>query len=314
MVLLAVALIVIIGLWQARYAVEDQLADITNQLHQATSSNTCTARDTWQPGTSRVYTLISDNQQRTYRVHLPENFSRSVEYPLVLGLSGKGEYALTFEQAFGLNKLPVIAVYPQATLGEGGVTAWQGAPYASGADDVEFINQILDKLEGQLCIKKSAIYSVGFSNGGGMSWLLSCRSADRIAAFAMIAGAFYEPEKDCHPQRPTPILNIHGDKDKTVPYFGSQQRKLPAIDSWVADRARSNGCNATPATVTLPYASETATWSENCRGGATVQNIRLLGIGHTWPSSISLKQPAKTKVSDKTADILWRFFNAHTLN
>jgi|GEM_PF-1918240 len=290
-----------------------ELRETKEKLVVAQSDSTCSSRDIWKEATTREFTLISNGKQRTYRVHLPADYVTTHSYPLVLAFTGKGENAKQFENTIGLKSISAITVYPQALIGQDGVTSWEGAPYSPNTDDVSFINDILDKLEGQLCIQKSRIYSVGFSNGGGMSWLLSCQTSDRIAAFAMIAGAFYYPEEKCHSKRPTPVLNIHGDKDNQVPYDGSIKRKLPKIDDWVLHHASANRCDAKPSVVQPNLTTVITTWN-NCQDSATVQNIRLIGGGHAWPSTLTVQLKNKKTAIQKTTDILWSFFVAHPLH
>lgn len=314
----AIACMMLLGallfLWHQHDELREQLTATQEELTEATAQqNDCVAREPWAQNTTRVFTLSSGGKDRTYRVHLPAGFSATKKYPVVLAFAGKGEYAKNFELAGGLDKLPVITIYPQATIGPAGVTAWEGAPYAqNGVDDVGFVNAILDKIEGQLCIQKLNIYSVGWSNGGGLSWLLSCRSSDRIAAFAMIAGAFYYPEQDCHAKRPAAIINIHGDKDKMVPYDGSSIRKLPNIDTWMNDRAKSNHCSDAPTIMQPDLFTKVTTWSQ-CHNNATVQNVRLLGGEHTFPATISIPTVRGHAALQKTPDALWHFFSQHPM-
>lgn len=306
-----VCLFGIVWLLSDRIRLEKELSATKQQLTVAQTESACTARDTWQSGSLRAFHTESSGKQRTYYVHLPSNFSKNISYPALLAFTGKGGDALQFAHTIGLNDLPAIIIYPAALPGTEGVTAWEGAPYSPKTNDVQFISDILDRLEGQLCIQKSRIYSVGLSNGGGLSWLLSCQMSDRIAAFGMISGAFYSPMADCHSARPAAIINIHGDHDLLVPYDGSSQRKLPKISTWIKQRAKDNACKTAP-TVTKPNAStEVTTWS-GCAGGATVQNIRLIGAGHGWPSSVMFGAGKKASLQE-TNDVLWNFFVSHPM-
>ncbi len=136
------------------------------------------------------------------------------------------------------------------------------------------------------------------SNGGGMVSLLSCKLSDRFAAFGIVAGAMYYPAGGCTPPQPTPLINIHGDSDSSVPYGGSAVRKLPDIASWSADRAKDNGCNPQPTTTNIDAVTTLTSWS-GCRNNASVQNIRLRGGGHLW-------WPEATQT-------LWQFMSKHSL-
>ncbi|MFG1815174.1 alpha/beta hydrolase family esterase [Kribbella sp. NPDC049174] len=128
------------------------------------------------------YEVVSGGITRTYRLHVPEKYT---------------------------------------AVGDENKQAWQGAPYsAAGVDDVKFTADLLDKLEGELCVDTDAVYAAGKSNGAGFTAILACELADRIAAIAPVAGAFYQPGKRCAPSRPVPVLDIHGTGDTTIPSGG----------------------------------------------------------------------------------------------
>src|SRR2546429_6037060 len=64
------------------------------------------------------------------------------------------------------------------------------------------------------------IYANGLSNGGGMSFQLSCTLSDRIAAVGMVGAALLLPFSWCTDQRPVPMIAFHGTADAAAPYKG----------------------------------------------------------------------------------------------
>ena len=56
-------------------------------------------------------------------------------------------------------------------------------------EDVRFISDLIDHLQAKYNIDPSRIYANGLSNGGGMSFVLSCTLSDRIAAVGMVGAA-----------------------------------------------------------------------------------------------------------------------------
>lgn len=291
-----ILLALLIGLWFSTRSLDQKTVALERKL-ATLSTASCTARDPWQAGTTKKFTIETNGVDRSFLVHLPSDFRPTQYYPALMFFPGKGSNAIGGEQSTNLNSLPGILIYPEPTVGHDFMYSWQGAPYSSGADDVAFVSDILDKVEAQLCVQRSRVYAAGLSNGGGMVSLLSCRLSDRFAAFGIVAGAMYYPEGSCKPSHPTPILSVHGDNDGTVPYFGSTQRRLPAIDSWIAMRARDNGCDQHPQ-VTFNLATTISTW-QNCKNNATVKNLRVHNAGHVWAADA----PAT----------LWQFFSAHSL-
>ena len=285
--------LVLLATWSTVQTLRHEVSQLETKLSSQTT--TCTARNTWSAGTTKQFTVDG----RAYYVHLPASFSPTSYYPLIMYFPGKGATALGGEQqASGFDTLPVVTIYPELTMGTDGYTAWKGAPYSSKADDVKFTSDILNVVQSQLCIKRDQTYAAGMSNGGGFVSILSCELGDRFAAFGIMAGAFYAPTGSCHPPRATPIINIHSVDDSTVPYRGSAIRRLPAIEAWVDMRARFNSCSPLPITTYQGTDMQITTW-QHCTDDATIKNIRLSGVGHTWTPDAS--------------QLMWQFFSQHTL-
>jgi len=74
-------------------------------------------------------------------------------------------------------------------------------------------------------------FPTGKSDSGGFAALLACEAADRFAAIAPVAGAFYPVSGGCRPVRPVSILEFHGTADSDVPITGSAL-------AWLARRPR----------------------------------------------------------------------------
>ena len=115
-----------------------------------------------------------------------------------------------------------IVVYPEGTLLQGS-THWNVGGWITGSttDDVGFSISLLDSISNEYNIDATRVYSTGMSNGGYMSFLLACQMSDKIAAIASVTGSMTPQTYNvCNPQHPTPILQIHGTSDQTVPYLG----------------------------------------------------------------------------------------------
>ncbi|MBK9457533.1 MAG: hypothetical protein IPO24_19130 [Bacteroidetes bacterium] len=127
-----------------------------------------------------------------------------------------------------------------------GIRYWNifGAP-GTGVDDVAFLSALIDSLDAEYNIDLNRVYSTGMSNGGFMSHALACELSNRIAAIASVTGSI---DKDrmpfCDPQHNTPVMQIHGTADETVPYDGNFEF-LP-VDSVVSYWVKQNHCDATP--------------------------------------------------------------------
>ena len=98
-----------------------------------------------------------------------------------------------------------------------------------GANDVEALERSLDQLEAAGCVDPARVFVTGVSNGGGMTARLACDLSERLAGAASVAGG-YRSLPPCRPERPLPVLEIHGTADQVVPYGG----KPPDYDGSVS--------------------------------------------------------------------------------
>jgi polyhydroxybutyrate depolymerase len=87
-------------------------------------------------------------------------------------------------------------------------------------DEIKYVEQVLDDAVRRFNLNPKRLMASGFSLGGSMVWYLACSNPERFAAFAPIAGAFWEPiPESCAGTRP-PIMHFHGLSDTTVPIAG----------------------------------------------------------------------------------------------
>lgn len=265
--------------------------------------------------------IISSGETRAYRLYVPTNYNPQTPSPLVVGIHGFAQWPENQAKVSRWNDLAdehgFIVVYPRGT---GFPLRWRISPDTDNGTgpekEVRFIADLLNKLHDTYNIDPNRIYVNGLSNGGGMTFLLTCELSERIAAAGIVAGAYTYPWEACAPVRHVPAVIFHGTADKIVPYTGGEVRSgaapLPDIPGWVAELAQRNGCkNASKA---LPANGEV---SGVAYGGCTadVHFYTIAGGGHTWPGGGDLP---KFIVGHKTEDIdatrvMWGFFQSHPL-
>ena len=227
---------------------------------------------------------------------------------------GRGESARKIETYSQIDRLPVIGVFPQGepSNDDERKRSWEGAPYASGTDDVRFVRDLLDHLQRTHSIDPRRVYATGKSNGAGFAALLACRMADRIAAIAPVAGAYYPIVPDCHPARPVAVLEFHGTGDPVIAYDGDEKKGVPPIPTWLDEWARRDGCTRGPIVFFQSDDIAAERWSD-CAPHATIEHYRIMGGGHTWPGATAESGPGKTTRTVDATEILWRFFTEHPL-
>jgi len=267
-------------------------------------------------------TIMHDGLQREYILYVPSSYTGDEPAPLVFNFHGYGSNAS--EQMWYGDFRPIAAgagfliVHPEGTLFNG-VTHWNVGGWTSGStvDDIGFTEALIDFLSSEYNIDSTRVYSTGMSNGGFMSFLLTCQLSEKFAAIASVTGSMTpETYNDCNPQHPTPILQIHGTSDSTVPYGGSLWSK--SIDDVIQYWVDNNHCNPTPTITALPDTDPT--------DGSTVEHIvyydgdhdvnvehfKVIGGGHTWPGNAF--GGGSTNYDMDASEEIWSFFSRYDIN
>ena len=161
--------------------------------------------------------MVADGVERTYELIVPEGYDGRTPMPVVLGLHA---LSVTYSSVPGMTGFAdmaprhrFIGVAPSGRV-DGATPYWLAAPSADQYD-VDFISQLLDQLESELCVDTSRIFTTGMSNGAQMSSLLACRLPERIAAAAPVAGVEFADECAGRPV-PGDRLSRHGGPDRDL--------------------------------------------------------------------------------------------------
>ncbi|SIO85356.1 PHB depolymerase family esterase [Nocardiopsis sp. JB363] len=278
-------------------------------------SDGCESAPPQEPGQSAQHPLTSGGLERSYRLHLPDDYDEHRAWPVVLAYHGRGNTGAGTEEFSGLSELPAVVVYPEGVIGQGDGDrqAWQGAPYsAPGVDDVTFTHDVLDTVESELCVDRGRVYATGKSNGGGFTAILACAASERVTAIAPVAAALYPNDLDCAPERRVPTLSFHGTEDATIPYAGDPERGLPDVLTWTTERAETNDCRPDPRTRRVEPDITEYRWS-GCSPNAPVRHVAVEGGGHTWPGADSYSGGGHTTQTIEAHEEMWRFMSRFRL-
>lgn len=258
--------------------------------------------------------IVSSGERREYLLHVPRDLDRTKPAALVLSLHGAGGWPVLQRDLSLWNELAdrerFIVVYP-AGRDTAGPRAWN----LTGERDPRYIADLIDKLRGEYDIDPKRIYVNGLSNGGGMSFALSCRMPDRFAAVGMVGAALLVPSTWCRSTQAVPMIGIHGLRDPAAPYHGGYswiaEEFVPFL-SFGRDWARRNRCAPNAQDIEIRDGVTLREYKQ-CANGATVALYTLRDGGHTWPGGAELPEwfMGKTvKHFDATAE-MWRFFEQH---
>jgi len=265
--------------------------------------------------------LVSSGERREYLLYVPSSYDRSKPTPLVISMHGAGGWPTQQMEVAGWNRLAesqgFIVVYPSGVEGAG-PRIWRVDFGPELGKDVRFISELIDRLEAAYNIDPDRIYANGLSNGGGMSFALSCALSNRIAAVGMVAAAQTLPWQWCTDRRPVPVIVFHGTADPMVPYRGGQSpirsRPFPSVPGWAAHWSRRNRCATSP--VESRFAADvTRLEYTHCADDAAVVLYTIQGGGHSWPGGEPLPEwfVGSTSQSIDATGQMWEFFRQHRL-
>ncbi|MEM7372115.1 MAG: PHB depolymerase family esterase [Bacteroidota bacterium] len=264
-----------------------------------------------------------DGSERTYIIYVPESYSPSEPAPLVFNLHG---YTGNGQQQMGYGDFRPIAdtagfllVHPTGLRDGSGLTHWN-ADWGTGVNDINFFDVLIDSLATNYNVDERRIYSTGMSNGGYMSYTLICRLSDRIAAAASVTGSMtiwqITNASGCTPDRPKPVMQIHGTADNVVPYSGNTWSA--GIENVLQYWINHNHCDLMPDISSVPNSStndaSTVQHLVNANGdnGVEVEFYKVFNGGHTWPGSSVIS--GVTNQDFDASEKIWQFFSRYDID
>ncbi len=197
-------------------------------------------------------TLLHNDLERTYNLHLPPAYDVAVPLPLVLALhptasSGEAMAALT-----GLNKAAdaqnFIVVYPSSSgfAWADGRTAGAGV---TDVDDVSYIGALIDHLAEHYAVDTARVYLTGYGGGGALAYRLACTTPERFAGVAVVSTLLWDYHLDACPQESTPlsILIMRGSADPVYLTGGNTFRfsATLSLEDTLEFWGSRNGCDMT---------------------------------------------------------------------
>lgn len=265
--------------------------------------------------------FVHEGVRREYLLYVPKRYDGRRPTPLVISLHGAGLWGAVQRDFSRWNdeadREGFIVVYPSAVGGRG-IRVWHAGPEPGPSRDVRFLGALIDTIEAHYTIDPARVYANGLSNGGGMSFVLSCTMADRIAAVGLVGSAQLLPWRWCTERRPVPMVDFHGTDDRMAPYGGGKtwiaDERFPSQRGWAANWARRNGCALRPVDSVVAPDVTRRTYS-HCANGADVVLYTILGGGHAWPGGNPVPEwfAGRTTPSISATGVMWTFFKQHPL-
>jgi polyhydroxybutyrate depolymerase len=261
-----------------------------------------------------------DGLTRSFLLYLPAQADTGAPLPLVLLFHGGASDPEAFAASTLMHEIAeregFIVAYPAGTAGRSGLTWSPGRNVVDrGVDDVDFARALIADLRRRCPVDPDRIYAAGLSIGGTLVYELACALSADLAAVAVVAGVMTEFDRE--PERPVPLLHIHGTNDGRVPLHGGRGRRTAANNEWppVQDGidfwCEVNRCRDEPQVVRLIQ----GVTGHRYNGAADVELWLVEGGYHVWPGATptSSDQAAKSNppISLNASEKIWSFFAAH---
>ncbi|GAB2583452.1 hypothetical protein Aab01nite_84780 [Paractinoplanes abujensis] len=262
-----------------------------------TGSGGCGRTPTLADGT---HTISSGGKSRSFILRVPRGYNNSTPYRIIFAFHWRGGSAT--DVSSGGTSGAAWSYYGQQEQSNN--TAILVAPQGlnagwanSGGEDVTFVDDMIRRIESDLCVNPKLRFATGFSYGGGMSYALACARPAVFRAVAVFSGA--QISGCSGGTQPVAYLGIHGISDTVLSI--AQGRALR--DKFVA----TNGC--TPQNPREPAAgsrTHITTAYAGCRAGHPVVWAAFDG-GHL-PGHVD-GTTAESGVTTWTKGEVWKFFS-----
>ncbi|MBT8486536.1 MAG: prolyl oligopeptidase family serine peptidase [Phycisphaerales bacterium] len=234
-------------------------------------------------------------------IDVPASYDPATATPLVLLLHGYSSSGAFAESSFRLaplvDELGFLYLHPDGLIDAFGNRFWNATDaccdfFASGVDDVQYLDDLIDAVRASYHVDDTRIYVAGHSNGGFMAHRMACERPDRIAAIASVAGAAPLDPADCAAATPVHVLQIHGTGDSVIAYGGGCIPTLgcyPSAMETTTGWADRNACDARVATgppldivATISGAETTVlSFESGCDGGGSSALWTMVGGPHS---------------------------------
>jgi polyhydroxybutyrate depolymerase len=193
---------------------------------------------------------------RSYLLAAPPDADPAAALPLVIALHGAGQDAGSFAwetqfvEAAAAQRM--LVAFPNGSGTEDGRLSWNahfccGVGAAEQVDDIGFIGALLDDIAKLHAVDRKRVYATGMSNGGMLAYQFAAAHPEWFAVIAPVSAAIGGTSRSgerfviAPPDRPVPVMIIHGRRDPYVLYDGGGSITAHAARAarWSCGRSRT---------------------------------------------------------------------------
>ena len=255
--------------------------------------------------------ISHDGIERQFVLYVPNSYNGVHFVPLVLNFHGFGDDASNYMNIADMRRIAesdtFIVAYPQGSCSDGS-SHWNPCPIGgdnkSTADDLGFIESLVDEISARHNVDRERVYAVGYSNGGMMAYGLANHQSDLVAAVASVSGAMLDCQGSI--SHPMPVVHLHGTSDAVLPYDGDSYYSSvqSTLDYWI-------DFNNTVTTPTLDMDDSGGSDIGHYIYGqgdssVSVEHYKYVNGGHVWFST--------TFQGKRTSELVWDFLSKYDIN
>ena len=215
-------------------------------------------------------------------IQTPDFIDTSKSYPIVFAFHGRGGNNISWVNHLinYTNSGEFIGIYPQGYL-----ESWNLGPEPSNANDVEFINLIVDELQNYDNLNFDKMYAIGTSNGSGMVNKLAIET-NHFKAIAPIASQLIESLPLLDSTNPVSVLQVNGAADTTIPIDGGPRLGHIFLDAYESAELWATKFNCSQNANIIMLGQDTLYVFDSCENEKEIRYLRIEDGGHNLPLHI----------------------------
>ena len=215
-------------------------------------------------------------QERPVIIQTPNAIDPTQNYPLVFAFHGRGGSHTNWVNTLNnyTSNGAFIGIYPQGFL-----DSWNLGPEPSTADDVAFVNLIVEELENYSNLDFDKMYAIGTSNGSGMVNKLGVETA-HFKAIAPIVSQLIDSIVFLESTQPISVFQVNGAADETIPIAGGPRFGHVFLDAYESAELWANNFNCSENPEVNMLGQDTLTIFESCDENKEIRYLRIENGGH----------------------------------
>ena len=210
-------------------------------------------------------------QNRPVIIQTTNDIDPNINYPMVFAFHGRGGSNTNWVNTLTdyTTSGSFIGIYPQGFL-----DCWNLGPEPSNADDVEFVNLIVEELQNYSNLDFNKMYAIGTSNGSGMVNKLAIET-NHFLAIAPVVSQLVVSLPILESTNPISVFQVNGAADETIPINGGPKFGHIFLDAYQSAELWASHFSFLEDPVVNILGDDTLTIFESCNENKEVRYLRI---------------------------------------